>query len=365
MTPNPPSSSDGSALPPKSRSNMGNLSKDTTESDLWAFDDLDPADEPAVKSPPPVERPVPEAKSSLKPAKLATPESVLPVKDGTSHRSPAGQERIHVNVNKAKTRAQSASSLPSTAKPGDDFDDLAHWEDSAAVVEPVEPMEPAESVPQAVVSPEKFQQAPPQAPTPVDDTDEFTPVAREGATPVSLRPHLSLTKIERVGMVVLLVILLVGAGALVVFSLNRLPTESARAAANDFPIKGRQLTVGSAASYWRQPILDGANPDTFRRGTILLPALTLEIADGAAGLRVIFRNHDGESIGDIVTRTVEGGSKLEIPATAGFDDVGMHAAYRTGESKPWTVEVLEAPSADSPNDAFARLFEMNISTDRR
>jgi hypothetical protein len=363
MTPNLPSNSDGSALPPRSRPNMGNLSKDTTETDLWAFDDLDPADPPAAKSPPPAERTVPEAKSSLKPANPEGSESVLPVKEVSHLRPAAGQERIQVNVNKAKTRAQSASALPSTAKPGDDFDDLAHWEDSAAAVAPTLRVEP---VPEAVVAPEKFQQAPPQAPAPPeDDADEFSSVAREGATPVSLRPHLSLTKIERVGMVVLLVILLVGAGALVVYSLSGLPTESARAAANDFPIKGRQLTVGSAASYWRQPILDGANPDTFRRGTILLPALTLEIADGTAGLRVIFRNQDGESIGDIVTRSVRGGSKLEIPATAGFDDVGMHAAYRTGESKPWTVEVLEAPSADSPNDAFVRLFEMNISTDRR
>jgi hypothetical protein len=349
---------------------MGNLSKDTTETDLWAFDDLELKDEPAAESPPPAERSVPEARSPLKPAKPTSSESVLPVKDATSSRFPAGQERIQVNVNKAKTRAQSASALPNTAKPGDDFDDLAHWEDSsAATVEPMRSVEPVQAVAEAVVSAEKIQQAPPQAPAPTADeaaeADEFSPVAREGATPVSLRPHLSLTQIERVGMVLLLAVLLVGAGALVVVALNRLPTESARAAANDFPIKGGKLTVAAAASYWRQPILEGANPDTFRRGTILLPVLTLEIADGTAGLRVIFRNQDGESIGDIVTRSVQGAGQLEIPATAGFEEVGMHAAYRTGESKPWTVEVLEAPSADSPNDAFKKLFEMNISTDRR
>jgi hypothetical protein len=43
----------------------------------------------------------------------------------------------------------------------------------------------------------------------------------------------------------------------------------------------------------------------------------------------------------------------------------MHAAYRTGGSKPWTIEVFEAPSETTPGKDFKRLFEMNISTDRR
>ena len=56
---------------------------------------------------------------------------------------------------------------------------------------------------------------------------------------------------------------------------------------------------------------------------------------------------------------------LQIAATAGFEDLGMHAAYRTGQSKPWTIEVLEAPSESAANAEFKKLFEINISTDRR
>ena len=54
-----------------------------------------------------------------------------------------------------------------------------------------------------------------------------------------------------------------------------------------------------------------------------------------------------------------------LAATAGFEDIGMHAAYRTGQSKSWSVEVREAPSEDSPVQDFKKLFEMSISTDRR
>ena len=43
----------------------------------------------------------------------------------------------------------------------------------------------------------------------------------------------------------------------------------------------------------------------------------------------------------------------------------MHAAYRTGEGKPWRIEVYEAKSVDSGNDAFKKLFEMSITTARR
>jgi hypothetical protein len=43
----------------------------------------------------------------------------------------------------------------------------------------------------------------------------------------------------------------------------------------------------------------------------------------------------------------------------------MHAAYRTGQSKPWTIQVLEGPSETAANAEFKKLFEINISTDRR
>jgi post-segregation antitoxin (ccd killing protein) len=54
-----------------------------------------------------------------------------------------------------------------------------------------------------------------------------------------------------------------------------------------------------------------------------------------------------------------------VAATSGFEDVGMHAAYRTGQSRLWTIEVLEAQAETSPNADFIKLFEIEVSTDRR
>lgn len=170
---------------------------------------------------------------------------------------------------------------------------------------------------------------------------------------------------ERVGLIALSALLVIGAVTVIAFSLSRLPTESAAVKANDFPINGKFVTVSSAVTYWRPPILEGKNPDTFRRGTVLLPVIDLVVPEGSGALRVVFRNPDGESVGDVVTRSVQRGQSLQIAATAGFDDLGMHSAYRTGESKPWTIEVDEAPSVNSNSSAFVSLFKMNISTDRR
>ncbi|MEI8038292.1 MAG: hypothetical protein WCJ14_07860, partial [Verrucomicrobiota bacterium] len=200
---------------------------------------------------------------------------------------------------------------------------------------------------------------------PAQEVDEFSPVVPEHAVPVSLRPHWQLSAVERIGLIGLLALLLVGGGAMLVFSLTRLPSEPKRAKVNDFPIQGARLTITSAKSYWRAPKLAGPAPDMVRRGTELLPVLEIQVSGGPAAVRVLFRNAERAVVGDAVTRPVSGGGTLQIPATAGFDDLGMHAAYRTGESKPWTIEVLEAASEDTAGQEFKKLFELNISTDRR
>ena len=160
--------------------------------------------------------------------------------------------------------------------------------------------------------------------------------------------------------------LLVGGGATIFLgSLNRLPTEAIKAESTDFPIKGERVTISAATSYWRAPITDGPDADTFRRGTELLPVLELTASGGPALIRIFFRDQEGATIGDAMTRKIDGEGVVKIPATAGFDDPGMHAAYRTGESKPWTVQVWEITSGDASSGKSEKLFEMNVSTDRR
>ena len=83
----------------------------------------------------------------------------------------------------------------------------------------------------------------------------------------------------------------------------------------------------------------------------------------SAAIRVLFRNEDGSVIGDPINRTIKGKSEFRIPATAGFDDIGMHAAYRTGESLPWIIQILEASESGLSIDKFKLVLETEISTD--
>lgn len=379
MTPLPPSPSEGSSLPPRHRPSLDSFNQDTTELDLWAFDDADDLVDAAEASQPVVLVPRAFGKNLPAPREISSDPSA-DAENREDSRPAAREDSIRMNVNKAHTKSRPASSLLRTTTPEGEFDDLEAWgspEGQAelapppAVVVPAAP-QPASPPQPAAVAPPPSAAAPPPAPEPhtpapapqAAEVDEFSPVVPAHAVPVSLRPHLRLSPIERICLIGLLVVLIAGAGAILVFSLNRLPTEAQRAKANDFPIKGEHLTIVSAKSYWRAPVVTGPTPDTVRRGTQLLPVLELAVSGGPAAIRVLFRNEDRGVVGDAVTRTVSSAGTLKIPATAGFDDLGMHAAYRTGESKPWTIEVLEAPTEDTTGRQFKPLFEINISTDR-
>lgn len=355
MTPNPPSSSDGSAIPPRHRPNLGNLAKDTTEQDLWAFDDLDPGGE--------------DAAVSLK--KSAGP--IIPVpRDHEKKKGPAqspkplpNEERIKVNVNKPRPKAQ-AGPVAGQSKPGSDFDDLDeldHWD------------EPSEETPVLKISPEVENKSPEptpvpelpavelsEKPAPAEDSDEFSPPVAKAVAPANASlPKLNLTKVERIGLISLLAVLLLGGIAVFLGTINRLPTGVSLLESNDFPVTGKHLTIAAAENYWRVP----KSSDAVRRDTRLIPVLKLKSTGGPAAIRVLFRNSEGDLVGDAVTRLIHEGKEIEVAATAGFDDVGMHAAYRAGQDKPWTIEVHEAPSENSSGADFKKLFQMNITSERR
>jgi hypothetical protein len=375
MTPTPSSSSsDGQSLPPRHRPSLGNLTKDTTELDLWAFeDDLELGETPEKPAPDQPSRPsggdIP-APRKRHVAKVREPAS--PLEGG----SPAGGDQIQMNINKGRQRSQPNVPPVGLSKPEIEFDDLEHWQDvpkgpqieelpeAAPLQEPKEIASPEPMMPAGEPSAQATEE--PAQPAAADaEEDEFSPANRGNAQLASLQPHLKLSKAERIGLISLLVLLLAGGLVTLVFSIKDLPTESERAKANDFPIEGTMVTIDSAASYWRAPITGGATPETVRRGTKLLPVLELKTSKADGAIRVLFRNEERTVVGDAVTRAVRGAGTLEIPATAGFDDLGMHAAYRTGGSKPWTIEVFEAASENAVGSDFKRLFEMNISTDRR
>jgi hypothetical protein len=347
---------------------LGNLTQDTTELDLWSFEeDLDLEDSESRAEVAESTRsssgdiPAPRERQVTKVREAPSPLHTAPV---------AGGERIQMNISKSRHKPQTNSPVPASQKPESEFDELEHWEDVPKEAE-IDELPDAEFLKTNAEEPvARTPLAPaiePLKPAAAEakEDDEFSPPPREDTTPLSPLTRWNLSKAERTSLIVLLVLLAAGGLATLVFSLKRLPTESVRANANDFPIQGSKLTVTSAVSYWRAPITEGPTPDTFRRGTQLLPVLELKIGGGSGAIRVLFRNDERIVIGDAVTRAVRGTGSLKIAATAGFDDPGMHAAYRTGESKPWTIEVFEAASEDTTSRDFKRLFEMNISTDRR
>ncbi len=381
MTPEPPSSSDGSSLPQRHRLALENLVKDTTELELWDLEnDLEMSDEAAEsqgdKPPRAFTGDIPAPRGS-RAGKTLSPET--PAAAGAD----SGEEFIRMHVNRKRLKKDSREVSVKSPAYESEFADLEGWQDSRNEPEPEnlpaeEECEVAAAEDEVAIEEAKVTEEPApvvsapvvEAPAPVppvedDDDGEFSPAKGEDAGSVSLRPHLGLSKIERIGLIALLVVLVGGGASIFLWSLNRLPMESVKAESADFPIKGERVTITSAKSYWRAPIVDGPDADTFRRGTELLPVLELEVSGGPASIRIFFRDEMGATIGDALSRSINGEGVLKIPATAGFDDPGMHAAYRTGESKPWTVQVWEVSSGSASDGNSKKLFEMNVSTDRR
>jgi hypothetical protein len=191
------------------------------------------------------------------------------------------------------------------------------------------------------------------------DRAEIPPeVPPTGSTLWQLLSQVKLSFVEWCGLLLLLGLLGAGAVAVYVFTIRRLPSESELAKTREFPIQGEHFSILAAASHWRTP-----NPsDKARLGSQLIPVLTLKCGGGPATLRIFFRNSEGEMVGDAVTRPTKDDGELEIPASAGFDDVGMHAAYRTGQGPRWTIEIWEAPVGKSTGADFKKLFSLPVST---
>jgi hypothetical protein len=363
MKSEPPSSSDESFLPPRHRPSKSDFMMNSTEQDLWDFDERAPDEESAAAPKPGHESRIPIPRDTGNVRKY--PVGGLPKSEESP--PPPSEETIQINVNTRRPKAQPAFRPVHHSGLGGEFDELDAWSEPESepelreVVPEAEPVFVDELAPPEPVIEKILPETPPPVLPSVSEQDEFSPRIRENAEPVSLRPNLGLSMVERIGLAALLGVLLIGGGVVYFKTIHDLPSGSERLEENDLPVKGAHLTVVSAASYWRAPITDGAYVETVRRGTLLVPVVDLTLKGGPAAIRVFFRNSDGDVIGDAVTRTIHAGASLEVAATAGFEDVGMHAAYRTGQSEPWSVQVYEAPSEDTPGPAFKKLFEMNVS----
>jgi hypothetical protein len=175
----------------------------------------------------------------------------------------------------------------------------------------------------------------------------------------------SLSKIEKIAISALCAVLALGAILTLIHFSNRVPTRPLIREEVDFPVSGKIVEITGAETYWREPITTGEKAEVVRRGTKLIPVLKLSLSSNSGAIRVFFRNEEGLVVGDGITRTVKGESEVTVAATAGFEDVGMHTAYRTGDGKRWVVQVFEAPDATSPREKFRKVLETEISTQIR
>lgn len=370
MTPNPPSSSEGSSFPRRGRPNLGGIVKDSTELDLWAFDEQETPVDMAVDS---QSEPVAEPPAGLPmPRERRKNKKVDAGEVSNSADILRGRKSIQVGVNQEASKTPDATT--ERVAPPDEFDDLEEpnqWEDKEKPELSIHPklLAPVEGpVLVELEDPSSDDVTLPTDPVSTqakEEIDEFSPIVPKNSEPVSLVPRLKLSKLEWAGLSALCALLL--GGVIVVFfnTIYRLPSEAKRLKAGDFPVVGKHLAIETAESYWRPPVTEGKDAETFRRGTQLLPVVELTSSGSPGAVRVIFRDQEGRGAGDVITRAITPGVPLQVAATTGFEDLGMHAAYRTGQGEPWTIEVLEAPSGSASNAEFKKLFEIEISTDRR
>lgn len=178
--------------------------------------------------------------------------------------------------------------------------------------------------------------------------------------------------IEVVSLVGVLVVLIGVGGWWVISLFSGVATTRLGDSDPKFPIEGEYVTVGSAASGWREPVRDGVDADVVRPEIAFIPVVEVELESGDQGiLRVIFRNDLGEIAGDSVDYAFRGGKfvssgspMVEFAATSGFQDEAELSGYRFMESR-WMVEVYEGPSANASSSELNLLFTLPIYPVRR
>ncbi|MDB6079838.1 MAG: hypothetical protein JWO82_3585 [Akkermansiaceae bacterium] len=365
-----PSSSAG--LPGRSRPVLSDLSKETTEEDLWNLDEdglsstpLPPAREAGEPQDGNAETPAEEGVQKapavvVRPIKTPAPKAIVI--------EPAA-EKISPKVAKA------AKPEPQRAKPVDTFDDL---DEDTFEEDDVPEGAAARKGPDLSQLGSEARKTPAAEPEPdegpvtyvslSDDDDALLSAPEESA---SGRRGLKISSRELIGLgIFAFVLLLAGIWAVTSFygliNIKKDPRTPPH-----LPVNGKYASVTKQTTFWRTPVTQGAERDRPQRDVILLPVLELTLGSansGSGALRVIFRDETGRSLGDAVTRAFSGG-KFEgansevasFPSTAGFEQMGTFNSYVSGPGDPWSARVLEGPSANAPADQFVPLVDIPVS----
>ncbi|MBK1883745.1 hypothetical protein JIN85_15105 [Luteolibacter pohnpeiensis] len=365
MTPDSPISPEGKPSKPRHRANLDNLAKDTTEQDLWDFGDDDSPVEMPPKKPKidiPAKQPVTKASKKQEELPERPVPQLKPIDDEEEYEEdfalPVVSDPEEAPIQRLTDPAQpkrSGTRIDTSLSSFGSIDDDDDWDLNADDIEI--PVPPSDSEAESTAA------VPDSSTETGNSAAEEPPAPRNGGeNRKKPRIKINLAKSELISIAAL-VLLLLGVGIFFYAnSLSKIPAPPKITTADDFPIKGKHFTAVKADTFWRKPVESGDHADNVRRGTLLIPVLKLSTEGGSGAVRVMFRDSDGNSVGDVISRQVSGKGEIEIPATAGFDEMNMHAAYRTGDIEPWFVEVHQGPSVNAPGTAFSKLFEIPIST---
>jgi hypothetical protein len=369
----PEESSNSSGLPGRSRPALSELSKETTEADLWNLDDdlterplPQPAHPPLPRTnlrteEPPESRPEPPSPAPPEPP--AAEEPALP--PGPQAPKPRGRTPAQRRPDHDHPLGNPANRTTRV----DEIGELDELVESAPQPAPqVAAAPPPAAKPRAPEAPAKVLVEEP-APSPKSTRVE----ASSKAPTRPLRPRID--RREAVSLAAFaFVLLLVGIWVLSRF-FSQFEFRSEFAEMPDFPVKGQHASLAAADTFWREPIRDSATRDFARREVKMIPVLDLSLdpaASPAGALLVIFRNGEGEPVGDSIRRSFSSGNfdasgtpAMSFPATDGFLEEGAYQGYRTGKGRPWLAEVLEGPSVDAPAESFKPLATIPVSPLRR
>lgn len=356
-----PTSSSGSSG--RSRPALSDLSKETTEGDLWNLDD-----EPSPAAPTRVAYPSqprqPARLEEVAEAAATTAESSEPAAEAALDVSlPGPQAPTPRGKALGQSKQDSESPLRSRAALGPQPDDIGDLD------------EPKESAPAA--TPEPTPEPTPPAASKLDpppSTPAGSPVKSAGDPIAPTIPRPRINRRDVVSLAAFAFVLLLAAIWVLTRFFSLFEFKSQFVEMPDFPLKGQHASIGGADTFWREPVRSGEQRDFARREVAMIPVLelTLDSASSAGALLVIFRNGQGEPVGDSIRRSfrdgrfdASGSATITFPATDGFVEEGNYHAYRTGKGDPWMAEVLEGPSVDAPAGDFRPLAPIPVSTLRR
>ena len=373
-----PMSTDSSSPSPDPdiEDNLSKQANDFTEMDLW---DLDAKWDTRTSPPESAEGSggrIPTQRAFISRIQTRKPANLRPVSSAAEEKSESHPAPAEPHDSKAGI-AEPSVSAPASEGPSASRKQRADKKSYISAKRPAKQTEPAKQtdaesgieadLDAAVEIPKDVQEPDVQEPV-VQETHEPQKVdpAPADQSPVPAVPSIgSLSKIEKIAVFLLCSALLLGAALTLIHFSSRVPTRPLISEKVDFPVSGKIVRITAASTYWRKPITSGDNADVVRRDTLLIPVLKLSLGSKTGAIRVFFRNEEGSVVGDVITRSVAGDSEITVVATAGFEDLGMHTAYRTGSGKRWHAQVFEAPSATASRDDFTMMLEMEIDTQIR